>query len=140
MDIENLTMRFIEVYQYAVDTGQAMNPNQFAAKIGSERAPVGAIIKRGRNVGLQMLLNVLKAFPEISADWLILNKGEKLRSANVVNMQTNGIQGFTDNDEKIKYLMMVVKRDEEIIDMLKSEIAKLKKELKLAESGKAGLA
>ncbi len=52
-----------------------ISPADFAGRLGVQRSAVSHIVSGRNNPGLEFLQKILKGFPEISPDWLILGKG-----------------------------------------------------------------
>lgn len=58
----------------------SVSPAEFAAKLGVQRSAVSHILSGRNNPGLEFLQKILTAFPQVSADWLLLGTGELVRN------------------------------------------------------------
>ncbi|MGN1245579.1 MAG: helix-turn-helix domain-containing protein [Muribaculaceae bacterium] len=54
----------------------------FAIKCGLKQNTLSNQLNGNRELSLGTLMAIVKAFPEISADWLLCGEGEMLRSSN----------------------------------------------------------
>lgn len=56
-----------------------LSPSQLAAKIGVQRSGVSHILSGRNRPGLDFIIKLLQAFPQIDPDWLLTGKGSLLR-------------------------------------------------------------
>jgi predicted transcriptional regulator len=73
MDI--LNQRMLEIMK---DTG--LNKGDFAQKLGVSQGVISHISSGRNKPGLEMVVECLRVFPDISADWLLLGKGPMKRT------------------------------------------------------------
>jgi transcriptional regulator with XRE-family HTH domain len=71
MHINERFLKIMEHYNFS--------PSLFADEIGVIRSSVSHIVSGRNNPGVDLLQKVLKRFPDISTDWLMLGIGEMLR-------------------------------------------------------------
>lgn len=71
MHINERFLKIMEHYNYS--------PSLFADEIGVIRSSVSHIVSGRNNPGVDLLQKVLKRFPEVSTDWLMMGIGEMLR-------------------------------------------------------------
>jgi transcriptional regulator with XRE-family HTH domain len=57
-----------------------LSPSQLADNLGVQRSGVSHIISGRNNPGLEFVQRILKHYPNINPDWLLLNKGAMYRS------------------------------------------------------------
>lgn len=57
-----------------------LSPSQLADNLGVQRSGVSHIISGRNNPGLDFIQRILKHYPNINPDWLLLNKGAMYRS------------------------------------------------------------
>ena len=57
-----------------------LSRTDFANKLGIANAVLSHLASGRNKASLDLVINILTYFPDISSDWLILNKGEMLRS------------------------------------------------------------
>jgi len=57
-----------------------LSPSKFADKLGVQRSGISHILSGRNNPSLDFLEKVLINFPDISGDWLIIGKGNMLKS------------------------------------------------------------
>lgn len=56
---------------------QNLSPSRFADYISVPRATISHILSGRNKASLEVVQKILEAFPHISADWLVLGKGEQ---------------------------------------------------------------
>ena len=93
-----------------------ISARQFCIKVGI----ANGFFDKVKDVGSEKLLKVLKAFPDINAEWLLTGQGEMLKK--------NVLQG----DTALIYKNMLAEKDAEI-SRLNREIGSLQTELKMAK-------
>jgi transcriptional regulator with XRE-family HTH domain len=71
MHINERFLKIMEHYNFS--------PSLFADEIGVIRSSVSHIVSGRNNPGVDLLQKVLKRFPEVSTDWLMMGIGEMLR-------------------------------------------------------------
>ncbi|OUO00436.1 hypothetical protein [Bacteroides clarus] len=79
--------------------GYKLSKNAFANKINMEQTTVNNQLIGKRSVSIDLILNILLAFPEISSEWLLRGKGNML------------IEGSKDNAEKLREFTVIVDKD-----------------------------
>jgi len=57
-----------------------LSPSVFADAIGVQRSGVSHVLSERNKPSLDFVIKILKAFPEIDADWLLFGKGEMTHS------------------------------------------------------------
>ncbi len=78
----DVTNRFIEVYDYLAKEGKVAGKKDFAEKIGISASMMTEICKGRSNVGIATIQNIVTAF-NVSADWLIMGHGDITNSPSV---------------------------------------------------------
>lgn len=58
---------------------KGLSNRKFEAKISISNGLIGKNIKSGGNLGGDILEKILREFPELSADWLLLGEGAMIR-------------------------------------------------------------
>lgn len=61
-----------------------LSKNAFANKINMEQTTVNNQLIGKRSVSIDLILNILLAFPEISSEWLLRGEGEMIKGSSVV--------------------------------------------------------
>lgn len=108
--------------------------NSFSDKYGYSQRNLNRYVKEGTTVGLDALLAILQAYPDVSVEWLILGEGEPFQSP--VSQTQNGGASNTQsvingNNHKITntdiggllelqkgYQAMLMKKEEQIDRLL----------------------
>ena len=93
---------------------------EFANSIGVQRSNITHVIQGRNKPGFQFLTNMLNAFPEINARWLLTGKGEMLE------------EGFEPNIEPNLFSALEFNISDEIKD--EAEILNSEKEEKIPEA------
>lgn len=86
----DVTNRFIEVYDYLAKEGKVSGKKDFAEKIGISASMMTEICKGRTNVGIATIQNIVTAF-NVSADWLIMGHGEITDNSNLTPTSQGGI-------------------------------------------------
>ncbi|MEM0542467.1 S24 family peptidase [Flavobacterium sp. j3] len=74
--MKEITIRFIEVYNYLLDIKQVKNASDFAEKIGISNSLMNEILKGRSNVGIKPIQSTVKKFYGLSLDWIIKGEGK----------------------------------------------------------------
>lgn len=104
-----ISQRVMQVVQTKTDNNQT----RFSELVGLSKGQVSNIVSKKHAPGFHTLSRILKAFPDVSARWLITGDG---------SMNTN--------DHQDQNLVALLESKEEIIKLLKSQIVLLEKQLK----------
>lgn len=84
-NINDVTYRFIEVYQELIKYKIIDNKKDFAQKIGVSTSLLTEISKGRSNVGVEAIQNAVKYFP-ISSEWLLSGNGSMLKQTTDVHL------------------------------------------------------
>lgn len=104
--------RILEVFRQS-----SISETQFAKRIGVNQKTLNQQFKEERSLSLETVLSVLRAFEEISAEWLLRGKG------NMYNTE-NSIPDIKTGDMQSVYETVVRDKDEQI-EKMKAEINQL---------------
>lgn len=74
--MNSISLRIKELIDY-----KKMNISSFEKKIGAGNNSIGTIINRNSNVSGLILSKILNSCEDVSADWLLLGKGEMFRNS-----------------------------------------------------------
>jgi hypothetical protein len=81
-----------------------MNISSFEKRIGAGNNSVGTIINRNSNVSGLILSKILITFEDVSADWLLLGKGEILRDEQKSEfLQSNCNERIKELEERLAF-------------------------------------
>lgn len=105
-----------------VRASKAKSVNNFAKLIGMSQTTVNGIMLGSRGVSVDIIIAVLTAFPDISAEWLMRGEGEMLRSEEAA-------QNALISEETIAHYTSVVKSYETLLANRDEQIRKLELEL-----------
>ena len=105
-----------------VRASKAKSVNNFAKLIGMSQTTVNGIMLGSRGVSVDIIVAVLTAFPDISAEWLMRGEGEMLRSEEAA-------QNALILEETIAHYTSVVKSYEVLLANRDEQIRKLELEL-----------
>jgi len=90
--MKNVTLRFVEFYNYLIDSGIVRNAKEFAISIDVSVSMITEISKGRTNVGMKAIQNSVLKF-DLNSDWLLTGKGAMLRGSSVVPLQGSGVSG-----------------------------------------------
>lgn len=76
---------------------EQLSSSKFADRIGVQRSSISHILSGRNNPSMDFIQKVLKAFPHINSDWLLMGKGEMYN-----NMAQPTIFSQNNKDETIK--------------------------------------
>lgn len=106
----------------AIRKNKAKSVNIFSKLIGMSQTTVNGIISGSRGVSTDILIAVLGAFPDISAEWLMRGEGEMLKCA-------NGAEDAHIAEDTIAHYTSVIKSYEILLANRDEQIRKLELEL-----------
>jgi repressor LexA len=78
--INDITVRFIAVYEKLQGLGFVLSKADFAQKIGVSNSMLSEIYKRRTNAGIKAIQNTVLTFPNINPDWLLTGQGQMMTS------------------------------------------------------------
>lgn len=61
-------------------TEESLSPSKFADEIGVQRSSISHILSGRNNPGYEFMQKILKRFPNLNADWLILGQGKMYKT------------------------------------------------------------
>ncbi len=61
-----------------------LSASQFADEINVQRSSISHILSGRNNPSLEFILKIIKQFPEIDIEWLILGKGQMVKKAQTI--------------------------------------------------------
>ncbi|MGR3791326.1 hypothetical protein ACUXZJ_10695 [Flavobacterium sp. TN-1] len=128
--MNDITIRFLDVYDYLKKEKKVYTPKGFANEIEVSPSLITEICKKRTNAGITPIQNTLIRFEEIDANWLLTGKGEMLKITNEVKVaqpDSSLVVGLL--NDKIKLLEKNSEMSEKQIAFLESEVARLKQEL-----------
>jgi transcriptional regulator with XRE-family HTH domain len=105
-----------------IRASKAKSVNVFARLIGMSQTTVNGIMLGSRGVSVDIIVAILTAFPDISAEWLMRGEGEMLRSEEVA-------QNALISEETIAHYTSVIKSYEILLANRDEQIRKLELEL-----------
>ena len=112
-----------------------LSDRQFSIKIGVTQSVIGSMFQKNTEPSSKVIRLTLNAFTDISADWLLLNKGPMLISdikpdpniermerlvdtiatlQGTINEQMKTIQLFTEENQKLKGELAMLKNERNI--------------------------
>lgn len=124
--MNDITIRFLEFYNYLKSENIVYSPKAFANEINVSTSLITEICKKRTNAGITPIQNTIVRYEELNPEWLITGKGEMLKKPLSI--------------DNINYKELAESR-KEIIDLLKEklqnteiELSELKKEYKIPEN------
>lgn len=91
-----------------------LSQRQFALKIDMNPQTLNSMIIRNYEIRITIIADILKAFPEINIEWLVLGEGDMIKLPK------------TDDNWKVTEFIPI--QNNELVDALKDHIATLKAE------------
>lgn len=81
--MEDITKRFISIYEYLIENNFVKNASDFAKTIDVSSSLVNEILKGRSNPGTKIIQNTVKKFDFFDLEWLILGKKSIIKSNNI---------------------------------------------------------
>jgi transcriptional regulator with XRE-family HTH domain len=133
--MDTLSVRFLKAYDYLKNNSLVTGQRDFAAKIGVSTSMITEIVKGRSNVGASALQNIVIAFDEFNADWILTGKGEMLKTEETKSPPTNQIE-IHSNDPLVNRLFDTIEKKDLKIEELLKENARLGEQLRLIDAKK----
>ncbi|WP_278543524.1 hypothetical protein [Parabacteroides johnsonii] len=130
--MNSISLRFKEVLDYLVSSGEVSNNKDFASKTGMSTSMITEICKGRSNVGSLTLQNIVLAFPTINALWLLTGIGSMLQKNKEQPQTKTQEQSIESTIENSIYYKMY-KEEKEENKILIEEIGALKEQIKQLE-------
>ena len=125
--MNDITIRFLDVYNYLLKNAQVSSPSDFAKKIEISTSMMNEILKGRSNAGINPIQNTVKVFTQINAEWLLIGEGNKLKIGGETHEDPENLTDLlADKNDLIKF-------QRKKIEDLEKENAKLKKEKTASE-------
>lgn len=101
----NARIKGIKIYYFGNERG---SHKLFCDKVGVKSNTASNWMKDGYSVGMDVVSQILKAFPEVRSNWLITGEGEMLNNAPRIELQQipteeNTGEFFTENSNGAKF-------------------------------------
>lgn len=77
--MNDITIRFLEVYEYLKKELLVYSPKGFANEIGVSTSLITEICKKRTNAGITPIQNLITRFPNISGDWILTGSGKMIK-------------------------------------------------------------
>jgi hypothetical protein len=121
--MNDITIRFLETYEYLKKIKKVSNPSTFAEKIAVSTSLITEICKKRTNAGITPIQNLVQQFSDIDANWLLTGRGSMLKN------QTS------ESEINLNYKELAEARLE-LIELKNEKIATLTKEVRALKSNK----
>lgn len=121
--MNDITIRFLETYEYLKKINKVSNPSTFAEKIAVSTSLITEICKKRTNAGITPIQNLVQQFSDIDANWLLTGRGSMLKN------QT------PESETNLNYKELAEARLE-LIELKNEKIATLTKEVRALKSNK----
>lgn len=83
-----------------------LSKNAFANKISMEQTTVNNQLIGKRGVSIDLILNILLAFPEVSSEWLLRGEGEMIKGESGLPQSENESSNITFYVDKNGFLKL----------------------------------
>lgn len=95
--------------------------NKFSDNVGTSNSYFNKLIKNNTTIGSDKIESILRAYPEINSEWLIIGTGNMLKNNNSdAVLENNTNNSLCEKENEI--LKMNIKVHEETINMLREKI------------------
>lgn len=99
--MNDITERFLIVYDYLLSQSIVGSQAEFAREIEVSNSTITEICKRRTNAGITPIKNIVKRFSQINSNWLLIGEGDMLNKINNNLQEPNNIYTLkTDNNLK----------------------------------------
>lgn len=82
--MNNITQRFLKVYEHLLNTSLINNQTSFAKEIKVSNSTITEICKMRTNAGITPIKNLVKRYPEINSNWILTGDGIMLNNINKI--------------------------------------------------------
>jgi hypothetical protein len=114
------------VYEYMAY--KQIKPSRFEKVNGFSNGYLGTQRKRKGNLGEDVVIRIVRNYPEINIEWLMLGNGQMLQSKGATNMVNEPSEeygtNYKDLAEERKYIIEGLKKE---VERLEKKISTLKK-------------
>ncbi|MEI7486457.1 MAG: LexA family transcriptional regulator [Chryseobacterium sp.] len=133
--MNDITIRFLKVYNYLSSLGKTTSSADFAKIIDISSSMMNEILKGRSNAGINPIQKTVNEFPEINAEWLLTGKGEMLKTKSekiVIKKNDNKNDNLFDNKPNVQKKLPF---ESNILSIAEphSEYGKVMRKLKFAE-------
>ncbi|WP_407512550.1 LexA family transcriptional regulator [Elizabethkingia miricola] len=130
--MNDITVRFLDVYNFLLNLNKTSSGADFAKKIGISVSMMNEILKGRTNAGINPIQKTVIEFPEINPEWLLIGNGEMLRTKSekkVPNIIEDKNEDINEDKRNVKKMYSKL----EIVPSQNSEYEKILRKLKFAE-------
>lgn len=124
--MNDITIRFLEFYNYLKSKNIIHSPKAFANEINVSTSLITEICKERTNAGITPIQNTIARYEELNPEWLIIGKGQMLKKP----LSSDNIN-FKELAESRKEIIDLLK---EKLQNTQNELSELKKEYKIPEN------
>jgi phage repressor protein C with HTH and peptisase S24 domain len=100
--MNDITVRFLEVYSWLKKNKLVHTPKGFANEIDVSTSLITEICKKRTNAGITPIQNLINRFPEINSNWLLTGVGEMVNSESQTSFKS-----YPKPDKKEKKLPLI---------------------------------
>lgn len=119
--MNDITKRFLEVYNYLKDRNMVSNPKKFAEELNISTSLFTEICKQRTNAGITPIQNLLKRYSDIDANWMITGEGSMLK----ISTQNAELNTNIDYKELAQARLEIIELKNEKIEYLTEKLKKL---------------
>jgi hypothetical protein len=126
--MNDLTIRFLKVYNYLLDKKIVNNPSRFSKKINISTSMMNEILKGRVNAGINPIQNIVNNFPQVNPAWLLTGKGAMILDSGettVSESETVYEKHIILDDFSIEELIMYIHKNEKIRNFDENETYKM---------------
>ena len=127
--MNDITARFIDVYNYLLNSGKVSSQADFAKKIGISVSMMNEISKGRTNAGINPIQKTVIEYSEICSEWLLIGYGSMLKTKSIKNVTfLNGdINGDKNGDNpKVKKMSPNLSITSDVNEEYKKVMLKIK--------------
>lgn len=79
--------------------------NKFEKLVGASRGGISAALRADRNIGVNIVENILKEFPDLNSEWLLRGNGEMLyKSDKLLSEPLQSYKLRTDHNQRLQHI------------------------------------
>lgn len=123
--MENIT-NILQRLQKFIDY-KGLSINKFSVMVGASNSYFGKMFKNNGSIGSEMIEKILRIFPDLNSEWLLLGSGEMIKPAQLTvseppaEYQRTG-ESVKHLQDKINVLEAALKDKQRIIELLEDKI------------------
>lgn len=113
-NIANISQRIKQFIDY-----KGLTVNKFSVIVGVSNSYFGKMSKKNGSIGIDIIEKILREFPELSSEWLILGRDQMLRTNQMSVSEPAAPYGL---QNRVTELEKIIQDKQRIIELLEDKL------------------